>query len=693
MRTRLIAAAAAIAATAIPLLPVIEAPGVSAVTCTVTARLSPGMTHPDVKCLEQRLAELGYNVGPPDNVYDNFTYAAVGHFQSVRGLYVDGIVTSVAARQLGLRGPVPTAPSAARVTVIGDSTSAAMRWYDEATNTTSIYDVMGTSYDLLWSVESCRRLVAPSCIGRTDPGVGLKWRPVSVLPLMQTSLKGQLGQALVIMAGYDDVSIGAAIDGIMAEATAQGVSRVFWLTYRATGAYGYGPYYAAHNVRLQAAKVRYPNLTVLDWNSYSYSQPPAVQRSWFESDGIHMTRAGGTALAGFLKNAVDASDVNACLAANAGAGVPAAAPGIPTAPTAVDTGYRPVAPVRVLDTRAGGVGGGAGKLGAGRTVTIDLASSAPAGAVSAALSVAAVGPCASGFLTVYACGTRPDASNVNYVSGRTTAGLAFSLLTGTTVCVYSSAAVDLIVDLVGAFAPGGQLFQPLPPTRWIDTRGNPSVAPGLGALPGGYEFRVQIAGQGGVPDDARAAWLNLTAVSQGSAGGLLAYPGPCGAAPVASSVNVMGGRTAAAASLVGLGPDGEICLRSFGGAVHAVVDVSGWFGGAAPGGLSYRAEVASRVLDTRTRAVAPVPGLDWGLPTDVVSVYNVAAVASSGPGFVSAKPCAVTAVSSLLNTVLLETVANVGAVGPGSDGQVCLRASVPTNYVVDRIGTFTPAST
>ena len=34
-----------------------------------------------------------------------------------------------------------------------------MRWYDEANNTTTIYDIMGSSYDLLWSVESCRRLV------------------------------------------------------------------------------------------------------------------------------------------------------------------------------------------------------------------------------------------------------------------------------------------------------------------------------------------------------------------------------------------------------------------------------------------------------------------------------------------------------------------------------------------------------
>jgi hypothetical protein len=623
-------------------------------------------------------------------LYDNLTYAAVGHFQSVHGLYVDGIVTSIVARELGVRGPLPTGAGVPRVTVIGDSTSAAMRWFDEASNTTSIYDIMGTTYDLRWSVESCRRLTAPSCTGRTDPGVGLKWTPVSVLPLMRTSLRDQLGQAVVIMAGYDDVNISSAIDGIMSEANAQGVSRVFWLTYRATSAYGYGPYYAAHNRQLQAAKVRYPNLTVLDWNSYTYSQPVGVQQSWFESDGIHMTRAGGTALATFLKSAVDASDVTACMTANANAGVPADAVGTPAAPSAILSGYQPLTPRRVLDTRAGGTGGGNGRVGAGRFVTVDLAGALPVGATSASLSVTAVGPCAPGFLTVYACGTRPDASNVNYVSGRTTAGLALSSLTGSSVCIFSSAAVDLVVDLVGAFVPGGRLFHPLQPTRWIDTRGNPAVAPAAGLLPNGYEFRVQIAGQGGVPDNATGAWLNLVAVAQDASAGLLAYPGPCGAAPLASSVNAMAERAAAAATLVGLGPDGEICLRAFGGAVHAVVDVSGWFGGSDIGGLAYRSEPATRVLDTRTSATRPVPGMDWGLPTVQVSVYNVAAASSVGFGFVSAKPCDVAATSSLLNTAPLETVANVGPVGPGVGGQVCLRSSIGTNFVVDRLGQFVP---
>ena len=93
----------------------------------------------------------------------------------------------------------------------------------------------------------------------------------------------------------------------MAEAEAQGVARVFWLTYRTTSGYGYGSYYLQHNAALAAAKVRHPNLVVLDWNTL---HPPPDRRhpgAWFEADGIHMTRTGGVALAQYLKAAVDAS--------------------------------------------------------------------------------------------------------------------------------------------------------------------------------------------------------------------------------------------------------------------------------------------------------------------------------------------------------------------------------------------------
>ena len=665
-------------------------PAASAVSCAVVERLSPGSVHPGVVCLEQRLIEFGYSgISGPDTTYDIGSAAAVMDFQSARGLYADGIVTSVTGRQLGLRGALAPA-GAARVTVIGDSTSAAMRWYDEANNNSARYDVMADTYDLLWSVESCRRLVATSCTGRSDPGSGLKWTPVSVLPLMQSTLRGRLGEALVIMAGYDDVSIESAIEQIMAEATAQGVAKVFWLNYRYGGnGYPYSRYYAAHNAALEAAKVRFPNLVVLDWHGYSMSQSPATQADWFSSDQIHITSSGAFALAHYIRGRVDAEHVERCVASRAQTGALDGATGSPAAAVVAeaDAGFVGMQPVRVLDTRVAGLGGSGGMMRAGGTVRVDLAGRLPAGASAAALNVTAVAPCGSGYLTVFSCGTRPDTSNVNFAAGRTTAALAIASVTDSAVCIFSFSKVDVVVDLIGAFAPGGALFHPLGPVRWVDTRGAAAVFATKGPIATGQGIDVPIAGRAGVPVDASAVWINLTATGSRVDTVWQAYPGPCSAPPLSSTVNVLANRSAATSSLVQLGANGGICVQAYQGGGEAIVDVSGWFGGSLPGGLALRSSAPTRVLDTRS---APMPAAQAvvALPAATVGVFNITAVTAGGTGYVSATPCGSAQVSSLLNTSPGETFANLGTVAPGAGGTVCFSPSVAAHLVVDQLGSF-----
>jgi len=687
MKNRLVALSLALALAVTCAVSAASAPPAAAVSCTVTVNLAPGAVNPSVLCLEQRLVELGYTVGTPDTSYGAASQAAVKAFQTSRGMYPHGTVTSITARQLGLRGALPSGPAVPRVTVLGDSTSAAMRWYDEANGSSEIYDVMGTSTDLVWSVESCRRLVSASCRGRTDTVTNIRMTPVSALPLMQGALRGQLGQALVVMAGYDDWTITSAIDQIVNEARTQGVTRVFWLNYRiGPGTYAYKKYYVAHNADLERAKARHPNLVVLDWNTYS-----SGRTSWFEADGIHLTKAGGKALAEYLKVAVDASDVDECLAANASAGVADPTTGEPAEPTVGPSGFAGTAPTRVLDSREG-VGA---RVGAGRTVTLDLdglaPSLVPAGATSVALQVTAVSPCASGYLTAFACGVRPATSSLNYVSGRTTTGLAISLLEGRNVCIHTSAASHITVDVAGAFAPSGDLFHTNPggPVRWVDTRGEPAVSAISGILTDGAAITVPIAGAGDVPADASAVWLNVAAVSRSGPVQLVLLPGACTVSTPTSlptSVSAHTGRAAATSVVVPLA-DGAVCVRATGGAVHAVIDLSGWFGGPAIGGLDYRAEAPTRVVDTRPASLV-APGGTVRVTATTVTVMNVAAIGSSGFGFTSAKPCGVTAVSSFLNTAPGETVSNLGAVDPGAEKAVCISPSVSSHLAVDVTGRF-----
>lgn len=705
MKHRLLAAIAIAVTAALPLTPVAAPSAAQAVSCDLfgvpvlfpplpggVTKVAPWTTYTNptaaVLCLEQRLVEMGYSINTPDTVYDSTSAAAVKSYQLDRGYHADGVVSPPLMRQMGLRGPIPSGPSVVKYTHMGDSVSAAMRWTDEINSSgasaTTRFDIMGTTYDQVWSLESCRRLVATSCSSRTGRYTSERPVPVSVLPLMRTTMAGKMGNALVISAGYDDTSITNAITDIMTEARNQGITRVYWLTYRYDPArsYPYKQYYIKHNQDLQAAKAQWPNLVVLDWNTYS-----AGQTSWITSDGIHLTATGASAMANFIKTALDGSELGSCTEGDAQAGEFDAATGDPAPPLAIDTGFEGVDPVRMFDSRFAEYGGGDGKLGQGHTVEIDLSAELPPGAESAVVNVTAVKPCARGFLTVFACGERPNTSNVNYVADRTTAGVAISLLTDGTLCVFSSQRTDLIVDLVGAFTDDGDWFHPVQPTRWVDTRGNPAVLSISGQLGTGSQIDIAVADEGDVPSNASAVWINLTATGSPANSVLQVYPGPCGTPPSTSTVNVLGGRSGAVTAIVPLGANGGICVRAFSGTPHVVIDVSGWFGGDETGGLAYHAVTPDRLLDTRPDDV-PAAGVAVEVELSATSVVSVAAVDSLGFGFVTAAPCGASGTSSLLNTAQREPVANVGAIAPGTNSEMCLTPSVGTDLIADLVGVF-----
>jgi hypothetical protein len=568
------------------------------------------------------------------------------------------------------------------VSLIGDSTMAGMAW--NSTTGNDPRDIVGNAYRLTFDAESCRRLVSGSCRGRFG------YTPMSVLPLMKTTLAGRLGEAMVVMAGYDDSSITNAVDLVMAEAEAQGVIRVFWLTYRTNTAYvlpgglAARNLYGSHNSELAAAAQRHPSLRVLDWDGFTANQP-----TWFAGDGIHLSLEGAVGLATFIKNALDAEPkIGRCRATNALTGTMGS--GTATTPASTEgSGFVPLAPKRVLDTRDATLGGASGMLGAGRTVSIDVSQIVPAGTDAAVFSVTATGGCVAGYLTVFACGAQPPTSNLNYEVGRTTAGLAITPLTGGKACIFASSSTDVLVDVMGAFTPDGGRFHPMPPTRWIDTRGG-TLQLGLvaGARIAPMQTQLAMRGQSGIPADATAVWLNLTVADPTAATVLTAYPGPCGTPPLSSNVNARPQHSTASSVLVGIGSDGSVCVLTFSGNSHIVVDVAGWFGPGA-GGLAYRPRAPVRLLDTR---------LNGGLPTtaetpvhiDAVSVLNVISVESAALGFVTARPCGSTLVSSLINTTPAEDTANIIAVGGDGSGNVCVRSNIKSHLVVDQVATFAP---
>jgi hypothetical protein len=116
------------------------------------------------------------------------------------------------------------------------------------------------------------------------------------------------------------------------------------------------------------------------------------------------------------------------------------------------------APERLLDTRAGaqttdGQMSGTGLMTAGSVVKLRVGGRAgvPQGPMAVVLNVTAVDPTEPGFLTVYPAGQeRPNASNVNYYTGRTIANTVVARLgSDDSVCIFSLASAHVVVDVAG----------------------------------------------------------------------------------------------------------------------------------------------------------------------------------------------------------------------------------------------------
>jgi hypothetical protein len=236
--------------------------------------------------------------------------------------------------------------------------------------------------------------------------------------------------------------------------------------------------------------------------------------------------------------------------------------------------YTSLAPSRLLDTRTRLAAPAAGSV---TRVRVAGRAGVPAGgAVAAVLNVTATGSTGSGYVTAWSCdATRPLASSLNVNGpGATVANLVAGALGASgEVCLYASTAMHLVVDVSGWWAADG--FSAAGPERLLDTRPEHRLA-WAGERPGaGQVVTLDVAGRAGVPADAHAVVLNVTATSAPAAGFVTVWP--CGEPrPWASTLNIdRPGQTVAAAAVSGLGAGGRVCAYTERG-THLVVDVAGW---------------------------------------------------------------------------------------------------------------------
>ncbi|CAN5469098.1 hypothetical protein BH10ACT2_BH10ACT2_11310 [soil metagenome] len=156
-----------------------------------------------------------------------------------------------------------------------------------------------------------------------------------------------------------------------------------------------------------------------------------------------------------------------------------------------DESFTGLSPERLMDTRIGGITldgnfSGPPKLIAGDALALPIAGRGdvpPSGVDSVVLNVTAINSAGAGYLTVWPAGeAQPNASNLNFTPGRVVPNMVIVPLgTDGEISLWSSSAVDVLVDVLG-WIPTGGAFIGLTPARLMDTR--VPVAPGSLVLVG-----------------------------------------------------------------------------------------------------------------------------------------------------------------------------------------------------------------
>lgn len=233
-----------------------------------------------------------------------------------------------------------------------------------------------------------------------------------------------------------------------------------------------------------------------------------------------------------------------------------------------------IAPKRIKDTRDGA------KLRQGQTLRVDLVSSTPVpdDASAVALNITATEPSKDGWLRAHPCdGGNPEVSTLNPRFGVNRPNSAIvPLAEDGSICLTSNVDTHVVLDLTGWFAGEGDYeFTALVPIRLRDTRSSHAdlnPAKNGQRLEAGKVMEVKVAGHRGVPDSAKAAVLNLTAVGADGLGWLRAVP--CGASSGVSNLNLRGAPAVANGTLVELSSKGSICIVTS-RTTHVVVDITG----------------------------------------------------------------------------------------------------------------------
>jgi peptidoglycan/LPS O-acetylase OafA/YrhL len=245
------------------------------------------------------------------NIGNGPLLAAPEKFEDVDNSNSSGQVTAGVTSTLPSAGVSPTTTldpnviperKKTRVLLMGDSTLAALRWFEDGQAS-----LEGFKYIL--DAEPCRRIVHWGCMGREER------MPPSAVDALEKYTEDF--DVIVLMAGYHSRDFELRDElATFARAAQIRKSKLVILTFKeslffpAKGSQGERSMYADYNTMLKQTIARNPNFSdvvIADWNYFA-----GTEESWFRSDGIHTSFEGTLALGYYISHAVAAAVGNPC---------------------------------------------------------------------------------------------------------------------------------------------------------------------------------------------------------------------------------------------------------------------------------------------------------------------------------------------------------------------------------------------
>lgn len=455
------------------------------------------------------------------------------------------------------------------------------------------------------------------------------------------------GDSAIVATGYnypywDPPRFDRSIDLMVNALKAKGVQRIFWVTMREVKPQYYrywsgltAPYrtlylaYPGANNQIRRALDRHKELSVVDWASIA-------DQHGITSDAIHLNLVGAAK-------------------------------------------YAALAKAMVLT--------GATRRPAGTITTIPVAGTRgiPTDALAVSLNLTTVNPRRGGYLTVWPCDeARPQVAHLSHAPAQTVSTPTLVHLGPSgTLCLYQSADGHVLVDLNGWFPAGSGYVPMASQQRWDTTR---TGAPAARAV-----TEIRVAAAEGTPTPPFDAVVNLrtTAVS---AGEVRMYT--CGTAPpLVPGRSLEAGQTMTLTQVVTTDAEGDVCVQ-FTGVGHEWLTVVGAFDATA----DITPFANQRIVDTRFTGGALLPGQVRqvqvagavgipGAPTPTGAWLSITLLDAADSASVKAWPCTDPAPGNVfLYTLPNHPKSNVGLVGLGSTGTVCVSTSVAGHVLLDASG-------